>query len=89
MKNPIDKMWEWVDDRHDLYSSFGRLVLVGVGLYVLFFPITIPISIYYALTDKTKPYVPPEPIVETEEHRIEREARAAKFKFKKIYKKEI
>jgi hypothetical protein len=85
MKNPIDKMWEWIDDGHDLYSSFGKLVLVGVGLYVLFAPITIPISIYKALTEK--PYVPPEPIPETEEQKAKRETYTSKFRFRKDQRK--
>jgi len=81
MKNPITK---WLNSGSD-YSAVVKLAFIGVGLYVLFFPITIPMSIYQALTEK--PYTPPDPIQETEEQKLKREANASRFKFRKDQQK--
>lgn len=69
--------WTSKDD----YSSFGKLVLVASVVSVVLFPITIPMAIYYKLTEK--PYIPPEPIPETEEQKLKRETYASKFKFRR------
>lgn len=63
------------------YDELPKLVFIGIGLYILFFPITIPVSIYYALTEK--PYIPPKPVQETEQQRAAREEKTNKFKFRK------
>lgn len=75
------------------YDRLKAELLIIIIIYIIFFPITIPISIYFALAKE--PYPPPapplKPIVETEENRLKREARASKFKFYRnnIKKKDI